>query len=337
MSDRGRIDVMAIAQRIERDLRAPISLESLATAAGCAPRELQRCFIEATGEGLMEYVRGRRLTIAMDEILRGTRRPLDVALELQFGSVAMLTHAFQARFAFPPRRFQSGRLSAHPAGKLPLTPDYVSMIASGALTLQPEIADGSARRLLGHTTLIPIGAQATAEGFAAIGDLIGRFRAELASLPNAADLLAAPLVLASQRVPERQRPSGDGLLIRAALDAERFEQIPPQVTEQLVPACRFAVFRYWVPPRGCARRTRTSWAPGSRARTGGSARRPRSPNWRAWPTGRCRPSSRCPCAAAIRIFATIRCIQRDACEPLPVRSVRYARGEGKCTTTSCCR
>ena len=247
MSD---MDVLAIAQRIERDLREPLSFESLAALAACSTRHLQRRFVEATAEGVMEYVRGRRLTVAMHDVLQGTRRILDIAIEFQFGSQEAFARAFQARFAFPPRRFQHSKLTTHPACKPPLTRGYLAMIASGALGLQPEIIDGTARRLIGLTARIPIGAQSTPEGFAAIGAAIGRFRAALAPLQNATTLLAAPLVLASYRVPEPQRAQGDGILIRPGLDAVLFKQIPDGFTEQAIPACRFAAFRYSGPGDG---------------------------------------------------------------------------------------
>lgn len=244
------LELLTVTGLLERSLRESISLESVAAQVGCPARDLQRRFVEATGEGLMDYVRGRRLTVAMGEVLQGDRSLSDIARGLRFTSLEHLVQAFQARFALPPRRFQRGRLSAHPAGKAPLTPDYLALLASRALSLRPDIVEGKARRLIGLARVLPIGAQSTAEGFAAIDDVIRRFRATLDPLANAAELLAAPLVLASCRVPEARREDGDGILIQPSLDAARFRQVPPEFTELQVPACRFAVFTYSGPADG---------------------------------------------------------------------------------------
>jgi len=97
---------------IENRLGGEISLESIARSVGVSEHHLSRAFGAVTGQSLMRYVRGRRLTEAARSLAAGAPDILKVALEAGYGSHEAFTRAFREQFQVTPEDFRSaGSLS----------------------------------------------------------------------------------------------------------------------------------------------------------------------------------------------------------------------------------
>lgn len=97
---------------IENRLGGEISLESIAKSVGVTNHHLARAFGTVTGQSLMRYVRGRRLTEAVRSLAAGEPDILKVALEAGYGSHEAFTRAFREQFQITPEDFRSaGSLS----------------------------------------------------------------------------------------------------------------------------------------------------------------------------------------------------------------------------------
>ena len=66
---------------VESHFSSDITLDDIATAAGASRYYLTRAFGAATGQSLMRYVRGRRLTEAARMLANGAPDILTVALD----------------------------------------------------------------------------------------------------------------------------------------------------------------------------------------------------------------------------------------------------------------
>jgi AraC family transcriptional regulator len=97
---------------IEENIREPITIEGCAAAAGFSKYHFYRLFTMYVGVPLMEYVRKRRLSYAMQDINHG-RRILDVALDYGYRSERAFCRAFQREYGDTPGKFRN-RLYALP-------------------------------------------------------------------------------------------------------------------------------------------------------------------------------------------------------------------------------
>jgi len=98
---------------IENRLGGEISLESIAKSVGVTDHHLARAFGAVTGQSLMRYVRGRRLTEAARSLAAGEPDILKVALEAGYGSHEAFTRAFREQFQVTPEDFRSAGSLSH--------------------------------------------------------------------------------------------------------------------------------------------------------------------------------------------------------------------------------
>src|SRR5271165_1798416 len=98
---------------IENRLGGEISLESIAKSVGVTDHHLARAFGAVTGQSLMRYVRGRRLTEAARSLAAGEPDILKVALEAGYGSHEAFTRAFREQFQVTPEGFRSAGSLSH--------------------------------------------------------------------------------------------------------------------------------------------------------------------------------------------------------------------------------
>lgn len=86
------------------------SLDEMADAAGASRFHLSRTFSLATGWSIMAYLRGRRLTVALNSLAEGAPSILDVALDAGYGSHEAFTRAFRDQFGITPEQARDGHL-----------------------------------------------------------------------------------------------------------------------------------------------------------------------------------------------------------------------------------
>lgn len=87
---------------IERNLREPISLTSLAQSCGVSRSHLANAFGTATGQPVVRYLRARRLSEAARVLAQGAPDILTVALDAGYGSHEAFTRAFRDQFGQTP-------------------------------------------------------------------------------------------------------------------------------------------------------------------------------------------------------------------------------------------
>src|SRR6202048_4606349 len=87
---------------IENRISRVISLQAIAASAGVSSHHLARAFSAATGQSLMRYARGRRLSEAARSLAAGAPDILGVALDAGYGSHEAFTRAFREQFGVTP-------------------------------------------------------------------------------------------------------------------------------------------------------------------------------------------------------------------------------------------
>src|SRR5262249_13692955 len=89
-------------RRIEDNLDGEIDVAALALVAQTSEYHFRRMFSTLSGLSLSEYVRRRRLTQAMAEILDGEAGVLEIAVKYGYGSADAFTRAFKAMHGMTP-------------------------------------------------------------------------------------------------------------------------------------------------------------------------------------------------------------------------------------------
>jgi AraC family transcriptional regulator len=98
---------------VESHFASEIALDEIATAAGASRFYLTRAFTAISGQPLMRYVRGRRLSEAARALANGAPDILTVALDAGYGSHEAFTRAFTEHFGITPETVRAHGDLAH--------------------------------------------------------------------------------------------------------------------------------------------------------------------------------------------------------------------------------
>lgn len=225
---------------IEERLADPLDVDSVAAAAGLSPAYFQRLFRATVGMPVLAYVRRRRLSRSVGELLETDRRILEIAIEAGFDSQEAYTRAFKARFGLPPGRFRE-------RGKRMPSDHYPAMTRSrierrqGAGLRPARIIDRPDTRFVG---------------------IAGTFTSALSDEANEAEVLPAlwlEFLERQSRIVGRRNPDAFGLCwpepatcglrsdelrYLAGVEADAATEIPTGMQSVVAPAMRYAVFEH---------------------------------------------------------------------------------------------
>jgi len=135
-----------ILTHIDAHLGEALSPSLLACRAGYSVWHFCRMFRYATGYGVMEYVRLRRLAFAAHALAKGGRI-LDISLDYGFETHAGFTKAFRRRYGCPPEVYRLHAQSPCPA---PPNLAFCTQYAIGGIIMEPKFVKLPAIRLAGY-------------------------------------------------------------------------------------------------------------------------------------------------------------------------------------------
>ncbi|MDH0748790.1 AraC family transcriptional regulator [Pseudomonas sp. GD03842] len=90
-------------QRLEDNLAHPPASQELARMLGVGETTLRRAFKQAFGRSMLHYLRDRRLEVARQLLRERKWQVAQVAYRVGYADPANFTHAYKARFGYPPR------------------------------------------------------------------------------------------------------------------------------------------------------------------------------------------------------------------------------------------
>jgi len=96
---------------IEANLLDEITIESVGKVINYAPSSFQNLFSAITGYSVGEYIRFRRLTCAIDDILEGNLSITDIAFKYGYENLESFSRAFKRLYNCSPSNFKKGSLN----------------------------------------------------------------------------------------------------------------------------------------------------------------------------------------------------------------------------------
>lgn len=139
-----------LADQIEDDLYGEIDVDVVATSGGTTAYHLRRMFSSLAGMPVSEYIRRRRMTVAVADLL-GDDDLLTIAVRYGYGSVEAFGRAFRAVHgaSHSDVRRDGGPLRSQPVLRFRLT-------VEGSHPMDVRITDRPVLRLIGHAARVPL-------------------------------------------------------------------------------------------------------------------------------------------------------------------------------------
>ena len=114
---------------IEDNLLKPLPMEAIAASANSSPANFQRIFSIVTGMTVGDYIRGRRLSLAGQELAGANQKALDIALKYGYETAASFSKAFTRFHGATPAQVMTGK--APPMLFATLIINFVNTIDNG--------------------------------------------------------------------------------------------------------------------------------------------------------------------------------------------------------------
>lgn len=158
---------------IEENLKKEINTEQLAEMVSLSPFYFQRLFQRLVNRSVQEYVKLRRLSIAIDMLNDGDRRILDIALDFGFSSHANFTRAFKETYGMTPEAYKKGRPMLNTVIKPALSMNYVMLDEGVPLIIGDIVLEISRKTLSAPENYIGLAADVTIAAQTPIGETTG--------------------------------------------------------------------------------------------------------------------------------------------------------------------
>lgn len=95
-----------LVQLIEENIREDLDMEVLAEKTGFSQYYIHRLFTALTGKTLMAYVRGRRLSLSLNDLINTNLNIIDIAQEYHFSHEQSYIRAFKQQFHVTPALYR---------------------------------------------------------------------------------------------------------------------------------------------------------------------------------------------------------------------------------------
>jgi AraC-like DNA-binding protein len=158
--ERAARSVLRALALVEECLGRPVGVEDMARAAAYSPFHFSRLFTAATGHAPYDSLMRRRVAVAAEQVVGGSRSITDIALDCGFEGPDGLARAFRRCFGTSPS--DARRAGAYPRSiaRLPIAADMVELLL-GPGAPPPERVEAGRRTVAGF--FLETSARATAE------------------------------------------------------------------------------------------------------------------------------------------------------------------------------
>ena len=211
---------------VESHFRGELSLDDVAAHAGVTRFHLTRAFVTITGQPLMTYVRGRRLTEAARSLARGAPDILAVALDAGYNSHEAFTRAFRDQFGLTP---EAVRAQGHVTQLELVEPIAMDQTLKDNLA-PPRFVDGKLLLLVGMSERYDCNSSA------AIPALWQKFLQHFPNIPGQLDHKAYGA--------KYNFDDAGNFDYMCGVEAADFSRVPDGWAHLRVPAQRYAVFTH---------------------------------------------------------------------------------------------
>ena len=211
---------------VDANLAQPMSLEAIASRAFLSCYHFARLFRSITGRSVMEYVRARRLAVAVHRMRdEQDTRLLQIAMDVGFETQQGFTSAFKKAFGVTPGAFRN-RLFA-----LPIQEKIVMAQSTAKVPLGPEFRIREAFKVAG------LAMDFDQESKAQIPELWTRFSPSIGTVPGQRGFTTYGVCIPTD-------PATGNFRYIASVEVDATDGLPEELTGYEVPACKYAVFTH---------------------------------------------------------------------------------------------
>lgn len=226
---------------IEKHLFSEITLDDISQSVYMSPYHFHRVFQLKMGDSLMEYIKRRRFSEIIPEIIKGESRILDIALKCGFNSHEAFTRSFKEFYNITPKRLKETKK------RLPSYPSMVDRI-NWIDTMSVELAEPRLEKL-DTRTIVGIKESIEINGYGIVKKILKIWKQFNRSIKKYTDLKGLDALGIS--IMDRDSTFSDGNCFSyfAGVDKNDLKQYPPELDHIVLESYKYLVFTYKGPTK----------------------------------------------------------------------------------------
>jgi len=229
------IGMQAAIDYIEEHLKEDITLEDISKVTGYSIPHIYRIFGAMVGCSLMTYVRKRRLSNALYDLVTTNRSIIDIAFEYGYESHEAFTRTFKSAYGAPPRQVRKAQTE-------PILFERINLLSNrkGEVTMKPEIIIKDQMTVIGISKYI---SGIEEKKFELINETREALRNAVDKIENRVnDLFYA----AYDYLPEDMEKEDDDITYTYyyAVEVSEDSKVPDGMVKKTLPQGKYAVFNY---------------------------------------------------------------------------------------------
>lgn len=234
MSDKPVQQMKRIIDYIEDNIKERLTLEDLAGCVNLSKYHLHRIFKAVTGKPLMDYVRNRKLTCSLYELINTDLKVIDIASEYNFGYEQSYIRSFRNAFRTSPSRYRQQRKTVEITDKLDLNLlkpiDTNGFIVAPAFLLKPGFILAGNRHYIIH--------EENRQHHVVTRLANEFFHTHRGKIRHK----ASPNIYYGYAQYSEDMTHGN--YYTTAVEVSSLEDLPPEMTGHVIPEHKYAVFKY---------------------------------------------------------------------------------------------
>ena len=223
---------------IEGNLKNNIELEQIAGVAGYSIPHFYRVFSAIVGCPVKEYVRKRKLSNAMFDVITSKRNITEIAFEYGFESHEVFTRSFKLTYGAPPSSFRKSQTEPNLYEKINLLSKNSE---NGVIILKPEVICKDEKLLLGIARKINQSENIKFE-------LLSKVKSEFIEIVNTIEnRVNTELYYAAYDYdPEDISKEDDDINYTYfyCVQVSEYKNIPAGMVKKVLPQAKYAIFNY---------------------------------------------------------------------------------------------
>lgn len=223
---------------IENNLKSNIELEQICKVAGYSISHFYRVFNAIVGCPVKEYVRRRKLSNAMFDIVTSKRSIIEIAFEYGFESHEAFTRSFKLAYGAPPSSFRKAQVEPNLYEKINLLSKNNE---DGVIILKPEIICKDERLLLGIARKIN---QDENIKFGLLSKVKNEFTEMVNTIENRVNTELYYAVYDYNPEDISKEDDEMNYTYFYCVEVSEYKNIPAGMVKKVLPQARYAVFNY---------------------------------------------------------------------------------------------
>lgn len=232
------INLQKAINYIEDNLENKVALEQIAKVAGYSIPHLYRVFGAIVGCSVKEYVRRRKLSKAVFEVVTTKRSITEIAFKYGFESHEVFTRTFKLAYGAPPSSYRKSKIE-------PNLFERVNLLSinneSRMLILKPEIICKDETLLLGITRNVN---QSENIKYGILSKVKKDFNKMVNSIENKVNAELYYAVYDYEPMDILKDDEEVNYKYYCCVEVTKYDNIPEQMVKMVIPPAKYAIFTY---------------------------------------------------------------------------------------------